>query len=898
MRSSSFSNVNFFDHIPLLSCFIISSAVFISPLVHAEIPSGLGTFTLYENNQPVAQISGTSASGRYQSPNGATGSFTVVRTFNRGYAPNATFKGGSNGLEIKNNVDREHEDMFGYKLELFPDDPTVSNTVKIAQTSYQTGGNSEVARQALSFENATDTGKTGRAYVASNPAVPFYNLAMGDYFTAKVATNLGGSPTFNFNQPISEGQLRKDNSTSAVFYYSFNDLSLTKTSQNNYLVNTIDGLAYLKPRDSGSYYGALPPNPTPLRLLKSQIDPDSYPALGVNEDIIPRGQTSGSYISYGTTNTATKYIVNVENARSVTLTYEGIMNGSSGTSNPKGVENPQYGLETVKGETENEWITFGIASNRAPTPPPTTPVLQCPAGHQMFYVGENPPANLPAENLYSLKLNTWKNKQLSNIFTFANHPLKPSMRLSFSEITNLNNSNSPYFGNFLAEIKNALIMEHTSSATTDNHKLQVTIDKPVSKFAFVIQDLDSGMQKMAAGYPNSGFVDLGYMEEVNVSSSGGQLSFNPNAHTINPSKNIVTAIKGYNCAESPSTPACSIQATWLASPAEKPFILTHRNAYDNPFASTSPKSHVVGYSDFYFCMAPPSDYTFSGIVFNDNGGITAVAGSEQNIGLPYSNTPEYFDGVFQPALEKGIYEPGLKVDLTDCEGNLIDNQSVEVGSTAPNIGRYSIIVPKSKMLNADGSPRSKVCLVEKEPNGRLEGYPVDTSKNKIQIDLTTSPSKLEYPDNNFGEVTQANSALVLQKRQYIASCDAMPALDSVKIAQNDAQDPTVAYSINPPAKNVKPGKCVAYKISAINRGNVDLSAVSITDVLQKKGVKNAMVTSYYQIKPATISPTGLSSAEGAITGDNQNGTIKTNPFALLKGQTQFLYFNTKYGNVS
>lgn len=306
---------------------------------------------------------------------------------------------------------------------------------------------------------------------------------------------------------------------------------------------------------------------------------------------------------------------------------------------------------------------------------------------------------------------------------------------------------------------------------------------------------------------------------------------------------------------------------------------------------------ALNFGDEVICTVTntPNIYTFSGIVFNDNGGITAVTGAEQNADAPYSTTSEYFDGIFQPSKETGIYETGLKINLTDCQGNTLDNKIVAVTDNGPNIGQYSITLAKSKMVNAQGQPLNQVCLVELEPDGNLEGYPVDTTKNKLTIPLVAN--KFEYSNNNFGEVSQANSALVLQKRQYIAQCNSLP--DNLsEIPQADDELPTIAFSTKDPQARVPPGHCIVYKITAINRGHVPLTAITIRDALQKQLPNGTGVTAYYQTSPATISPNGLSSVDGAITESGQNGTIVTNPFALAAGQSKSLLFNTKFGLIN
>lgn len=327
-----------------------------------------------------------------------------------------------------------------------------------------------------------------------------------------------------------------------------------------------------------------------------------------------------------------------------------------------------------------------------------------------------------------------------------------------------------------------------------------------------------------------------------------------------------------------------------ASTASKTIIPTNGNGSSFTLSN-------LNYGDDITCSITNTarSYKFSGIVFNDNGGITAVTGAEQNADAPYSTTSEYFDGIFQPSKETGIYETGLKINLTDCQGNTLDNKIVAVTDNGPNIGQYSITLAKSKMVNAQGQPLNQVCLVELEPDGNLDGYPVDTTKNKLTIPLVAN--KFEYSNNNFGEVSQANSALVLQKRQYIAQCNSLP--DNLsEIPQADDELPTIAFSTKDPQARVPPGHCIVYKITAINRGHVPLTAITIRDALQKQLPNGTGVTAYYQTSPATISPNGLSSADGAITESGQNGTIVTNPFALAAGQSKSLLFNTKFGLIN
>ncbi|MEH6768707.1 MAG: hypothetical protein V7622_13265, partial [Psychrobacter sp.] len=44
---------------------------------------------------------------------------------------------------------------------------------------------------------------------------------------------------------------------------------------------------------------------------------------------------------------------------------------------------------------------------------------------------------------------------------------------------------------------------------------------------------------------------------------------------------------------------------WEAQSANTPFVTTHGNPYSGASTTTSTGDHLVGYSDFYFCLAPP-----------------------------------------------------------------------------------------------------------------------------------------------------------------------------------------------------------------------------------------------------------------------------------------------------
>lgn len=291
------------------------------------------------------------------------------------------------------------------------------------------------------------------------------------------------------------------------------------------------------------------------------------------------------------------------------------------------------------------------------------------------------------------------------------------------------------------------------------------------------------------------------------------------------------------------------------------------------------------YSDNVTCTITntPIRYTFSGIVFNDNGGETYTATAPTS-----SDNPNYFNGQFDED-EQGIHHNDLSVSLkANCDADAaIKTQSVT--AAAPDTGKYSLFAVPSELTSSDTLPDS-VCLVENEPGSWL--YEVDTTPNQINVQLTTVT--YNYPDNNFGEVTKNNAALVLEKRQYVHECD------SSYLGKTDNDDPRAGFSTKP-ASNVAPGMCIAYKITAFNRGHVPLTNVVISDPLQTQEVGGATVTSTYvdnsdggigidRIDTKTVNDT-VNSPKQQIVISNAIATLPT-------GGSAVLYFDTQYGSSS
>ncbi|MDN3398249.1 hypothetical protein QL919_05855 [Psychrobacter sp. APC 3426] len=250
-------------------------------------------------------------------------------------------------MDIKNNSNSGNDrDKFTYTITITPDDRTSIHTIVIGQASYAEGGNSEVARQTLSFTENTQINIPVQATVRENPKVNYFFGAMGDYFMGE---KLAGN-SFSSNNPTNQPQLRVDSFSGGnnnLYYYNLTALNGTGNSSS--FTPTTNGNGYVS-FASGRKRGILPDTPTFKNILKeSSTNPNnqnSYSALNTST-VIPN---NGRYVSYGVENITSNYVIAVRNAESVTLTYEGIMQGNSA-------------LEAdVVGETYNEWISFGVES--------------------------------------------------------------------------------------------------------------------------------------------------------------------------------------------------------------------------------------------------------------------------------------------------------------------------------------------------------------------------------------------------------------------------------------------------------------------------------------------------------------------------------------------------------
>ena len=267
-------------------------------------------------------------------------------------------------------------------------------------------------------------------------------------------------------------------------------------------------------------------------------------------------------------------------------------------------------------------------------------------------------------------------------------------------------------------------------------------------------------------------------------------------------------------------------------------------------------------------------HIFSGTVFNDNGGISDAQANANTTGGIYNNN-QYFNGIFDTSIEKGI--TGSTVSLVDKCVNPTQTYATQTlnATNASDIGKYELSVLSSTLKD-----QSSVCIVETYNSNT---YPVQTTASTKLINLASD----NYDNNNFGRVIAANAALVLKKYQHVHGCDDKFNYSSVSIKDQ----PTDGFSVKA-AIDVEPGKCIAYKIEAINRANISIDDVVVTDMLQQQDSNNA---DNPKVTSIITTPNPTSQPNVPYSNSGQSGTIKTVKFGMMKRALQSFYFNTKYG---
>ena len=306
----------------------------------------------------------------------------------------------------------------------------------------------------------------------------------------------------------------------------------------------------------------------------------------------------------------------------------------------------------------------------------------------------------------------------------------------------------------------------------------------------------------------------------------------------------------------------------------------------------------LNYGDEITCTITntPSVYTFTGFVFNDNGGIPSNENTRQDITSTFTGNANYFNGIFDSSgnnKESGIGASGLQVRLTNCG---TDGGTDIAGTTAQNIpdtatsglllGQYKFTVPGSTIATL--SPQ-KVCVVQVEPSNWV--YSVDTTPNTREVTLVANTFDYKTESNNlrnldFGEVQSNNTSIVLIKSQYVHSCN----INSSYNGTSDTPSQTPLFS-TADINNIEPGKCIAYRVEAYNRGHVDLNDIQITDTLQITPVKSIFVSPFPLGNPVSINENTSTLPVDKIVSSKFN-LAKPTGTSPTKAT---LYFNTKYG---
>lgn len=315
-----------------------------------------------------------------------------------------------------------------------------------------------------------------------------------------------------------------------------------------------------------------------------------------------------------------------------------------------------------------------------------------------------------------------------------------------------------------------------------------------------------------------------------------------------------------------------------------------RRSDGSQVSTLDPNKLKLDYGDNWSCTVINSQrkYTISGIVFNDNGGI--INPLANNVSSIYLDNSNYFNGEYDPDVpsnETGIsYTPGHSITLAKCandnsSGNF-DSQTINIGSD----GRYKFELTAAQLAN-----NSQLCLTQNEPTDY--NYPIDTTANQLTLDINSSI--FDYPRNDFGDVVEANTALVLIKRQYVHDCSNT---DLTDIEVNDNVSPLEAFSKRS-IDGISPGQCIGYRIEAINRGHIQLAEVIINDTLPKKGVDNSSLTSTLFSLPTSLSKSVEFDANSVQL--NKNGSVITKGFVLDHTEDTYkktILFNTKYGLIN
>ncbi|WP_201619530.1 COG1361 family protein [Psychrobacter maritimus] len=810
--------------------------------------------------------------------------------------------------------------------------------------------------------------------------------------------------TASFNQPITELSIEYGNASDAIsdpveqnIEITFDDFCVPLPT---YTISKDDGLTSIGTNNTTDYIITVT-NTGDVPLKDIMLKDPAVTGLSKQANIICDSTDANNVCNANTVPTIASLegttgfnISSIPVGKSYSIVVPTLVTAASGSTVQNTATATLKSTATTKTASDINKVTsiFDSGSTSAPA--------SCPSGHQMYYIGENP----PKYTLIKTQKLSWASGT-SNTYTIGGI----KFTLSFPIVKNILTGYPKYEAANGTATKNSINMFHTSQNLDVNHQLTATIDRPVTKYGFVVQDLDADQNGK-------------YTESIKIKTIDGILNnFSTSNHELSNGNQTITGIPWKNCNTSS---LCNFNIDWGYSPALAPFIITHGNTYSGASTTTSTGNHLVGYSDFYFCLAPPKlvikkalngsrindtdakrdqfeikatgnsiatnsfittgkgttinkntsavleleenksytitervmngttlgdianydatyvcnntttgstivttpltydasnktrsftlantnysdeitctiintpkSYTFSGTVFNDNGGITSP--DSQLIGSIYNN-PNFFNGILDTN-ESGIDGMNIvKVGLSDCSVNLSANPIIDTVEVT-SLGKY-IFTLSAKDLEG----KSDLCIEELEPDNWL--YSVDTTPNIRKFSY--NPSVLTYRTGvevngsklnlDFGNVIKENTALVLVKSQYVHDCSLK---DLMTIGVNYDGLPTNAFS-KQSITGIEPSQCIAYRIQAINRGNVPLTDIIIKDNLQKTEGSGAFVTSVLADPPPIGENEGLPNFPTGSVAIGSTGMVITNSFNLgtiASNNSKAIRFNTKYGNIT
>lgn len=253
----------------------------------------------------------TSITGRYATPQGATGTYTLTRTAAAGYKGDPGFAWGSTGLSAVNlgQYSPGGGDQFTYQLKLTPDAGQSASklTIEVVQAAYSDSS----AGASTNLVAGTDDVAAYAAGLAYGPG--------GNSEAAKMTFDQAGVVGLNPTVPLMAGSTGPQITNT----YGTSTPQLRKFDSSYPQLNLAAGTANL----TTSQYPAL-----------SQGDP-----IAANTPI----QTFGALNPAAT---GSKYRIDFPGVSNLTVNYVANMQGSNTT------------VGNVLGETSREWISFGVRS--------------------------------------------------------------------------------------------------------------------------------------------------------------------------------------------------------------------------------------------------------------------------------------------------------------------------------------------------------------------------------------------------------------------------------------------------------------------------------------------------------------------------------------------------------